>query len=32
VGVIVCPVRDFQSGGAVLIVQSGPKLLELVVV
>ena len=28
---IVCGARDFESGGAVLIVQSGPMLLELVV-
>ena len=29
---IVCRVRDLESGVAVLIVQSGPMLVELVVV
>jgi hypothetical protein len=31
-GVIVCWAEDFESGVGVLIVQSGPMLLELVVV
>lgn len=30
--VIVCPVRDFKRGAAVLIVQSGAMSLELIVV